>query len=504
MLSVVVRHKFSTFCMGSLALALTFVLAIVTPKDFIPPDDLGIIEGFVKMEDGTSPFETIKVQQEIGKILQKNDFCESIVTVGGAPTSNQGAFYIHLKPKNERPSIFKIINQFYEQISHIAGVQVFMKPYPLFELSVGTSTSPGAYQYTLQSFNPKTLYESADKMMAKIAKINGVSQVTSDMFNKEPQVNVLIDRDKASNFNITANDIELAIGYAYGGTKISQINGAIDQYDVVLETLPKDYKDPYMISKLYVSDQQVPLSNLAKITEGIGPLMVNHLNTLPSVTISFEVNKVPLGVIVQKIEDIAKEILPQDVIGEVQGTAKVFKETFHSLIALVLITIFVIYVILGILYENFVHPITVMSVLPPTAMGGLLTLFVCGESISLYSFVGIVMLLGIVLKNGIILVDFAIDEVEKKGLTPEEAMVSACRIRFRPILMTTIAAIMGAVPIAIGYGGSLAEARRPLGLAIVGGLIFSQILTLFVTPVIFIYLERLREFFKNKYANSLK
>jgi HAE1 family hydrophobic/amphiphilic exporter-1 len=496
-LNIIMGHKLSTLCFGLVALILTGVLTFVTPKDFIPPDDLGIVEGFLKMEDGTSPFETIRVQQEIGKILQKNECCDSIVTVGAAPTSNQGAFYINLKPRSKRESIFDLIPKFYEQLSSMTGVQIFMKPYPLFELSIGTSASLGAYQYTLQSFNTEKLYKTAEIFMEKMKTIAGVSQVTSDMFNKEPQVNVLIDRDKAYNFNISANDIELAIGYAYGGTKISQINGAIDQYDVVLETLPEAYKDPYMMSKLYVSDAQVPLSNLAKITEGIGPLMVNHLNTLPSVTITFEVEKgTPLGVALGEIQNLASEVLPTDVIGEVQGTAKVFQETFRSLVPLVIITLFIIYVILGILYENFVHPITVMSVLPPTAMGGLLTLFVCQEAISLYSFVGIMMLLGIVLKNGIILIDFAIEEMEKNKLSPQEAMISACKIRFRPILMTTIAALMGAIPIAIGYGGSLAEARRPLGIAIVGGLIFSQLLTLFLTPVIFIYLERVRAFFK--------
>ncbi len=496
-LNMIMERKLSTLCFGLVALVLTGALTFAVPKDFIPPDDLGIVEGFLKMEDGTSPFETIRVQQQIGKILQKNDCCDSIVTVGAAPTSNQGAFYINLKPRSQRESIFDLIPKFYEQLSSIPGVQIFMKPYPLFELSIGTSASLGAYQYTLQSFNTEKLYKTAEIFMEKIKSVPGVSQVTSDMFNKEPQVNILIDRDKAYNFNISANDIELAIGYAYGGTKISQINGAIDQYDVVLETIPEAYKDPYMMSKLYVSDAQVPLSNLAKITEGIGPLMVNHLNTLPSVTITFEVEKgTPLGEALGKIQTLASQVLPTDVIGEVQGTAKVFQETFRSLVPLVIITLFIIYVILGILYENFVHPITVMSVLPPTAMGGLLTLFVCQEAISLYSFVGIMMLLGIVLKNGIILIDFAIEEMEKNKLSPQEAMISACKIRFRPILMTTIAALMGAVPIAIGYGGSLAEARRPLGIAIVGGLIFSQLLTLFLTPVIFIYLERVRAFFK--------
>lgn len=498
-LSFVLRHKFSTFCAGNLAVVMTLFLAVVIPKDFIPPDDLGIIEGFLKMQDGTSPFETIKVQQEIGRRLEKLGFATSIVTAGGDPTSNQGNFYVNLKNRKERPSIFEIIPLFYETIADIPGIQVFMKPYPLFELSIGTSSATGAYQYTLQSFHQKELYIMAEKLMEEMKKISGISQVTSDMFNSEPQINIIIDRDKASNYNITANDIELAIGYAYGGTKISQINGQIDQYDVVLETLPKDYKDPEMLKKLYISDAQVPLSNLAKITEGIGPLMVNHLNTLPSVTISFEIDpSVPLGTVLDKIHALSHKILPKTIIGEIQGTAKIFKETFDSLLILIPITLFIIYIILGILYENFTHPLTVMSVLPPTAMGGLLTLLAFNFPLSLYSFVGVIMLLGIVLKNGVILIDFALDEMKTTQCSAEEGMLAACKMRFRPIWMTTVAALMGAVPIAIGYGGSLSETRRPLGFVIIGGLIFSQILTLFVTPVIFIYLEKLREYFGTK------
>ncbi|MCF7806419.1 MAG: efflux RND transporter permease subunit [Simkaniaceae bacterium] len=497
-LTWVLKHKVITAIGGFVSVALTLVLTLIIPKDFIPPSDLGVIEGFTKLEDGTSPFEAMRIQEEISKIVDKNDFVNSTVSAGAYPTSNQGIFWLNLTPYGKRKSIFEIQKIIDEQLSHIPNAQIFTKPLPLIELNIGTSTSMGNYQYTLQSFDTEALYTTAPLLVEKIKQIPGIKQVTSDMYNNEPQINLTINRDKASYYNVTAKDIENTLMYAYGGTKITQINGAFNEYNVILETLPHDYRDPSVLDLLYVGDNQVPLSAIVDMSETVAPLMINHFNTMPAVTITFDVSDVPLSTAISNIEAAAKELLPNNVFGNIQGTADVFKKTFNTLILLIIITLFVIYTVLGILYENFIHPLTVMSSLPPAALGGLLTLLIFHETISLYSFVGIIMLLGIVLKNGIILVDFAVEGMVTKNMDIEEAIEHACLTRFRPIIMTTVAALMGAVPVAIGVGSMIARTIRPLGLVIVGGLIFSQFLTLFLTPVVFIYLERLRRFFRSK------
>ena len=497
-LRVVLRHRLLTLFGGTISLAATVFLTMIVPKDFIPPSDLGVIECFVKFADSTSPFETIKKTHKIAKILEANPYVDNVMSIGGAPTGNQSMVFANLVPLDERPSIFKLQYTLKELLKDIPGVQVFMRPFPLIDLSIGTGMSKGDYQFSLQSFDKEKLYKAADEMLLKLSATTGLTQVTSDSYNHQPQINIAINRDKASNYNLTAQDIENTLGYAFGGTKISQIYGAIDQYDVLLETLPKDYKEPSDLEKLYVGTEQVPLSEVVDWTESVGPLQISHLNTMDAVTLSFDVKDIPLSEALNKVEEIASDTLPQDVHGSVQGTASVFKKTFSTLAFLIIITIFVIYVILGILYENFIHPITVMSALPPAAMGGLLTLLIFNEPLSLYSFVGMIMLLGIVLKNGIILVDFAVEGMREMKMGIEEAIEHACITRFRPILMTTIAALMGVLPIAIGAGGATAASRRPLGMVIVGGLIFSQILTLFLTPVVFIYLEKMRRFFSSR------
>ncbi|MDN3504149.1 MAG: efflux RND transporter permease subunit [Rhabdochlamydiaceae bacterium] len=494
----VLRHKISTLIAGMTSVALTLLLVSVLPKGFLPPDDTGIIQAFIKTEDGTSPYKTMDIAKYLGEKAMNHEYVERAVAIGGHPTSNQGIVFINLKPINERPSIFKLEPVFKEYLETIPGVEIFVKAFPLIELNIGTDSQMGNYQYSLQSFDSKVLYETAEKFMAQMKQIPGIAQVTSDMHISEPQLTIEIDRDKASNFNLTASDIEFALRYAYGGTKVSQINGEIDEYDVVLETQPIAYRDPSVLDKLYIGENQVPIKSVVNITQTIAPLEVNHLNTMPAVTFTFDLKDAPLSQVLASIEELADEMLPANVLGSVQGTANVFEETFQSLGYLILITIFCIYVILGILYENFIHPITVMSALPPAALGGLLTLYLFGETLSLYSFVGMLMLLGIVLKNGIILVDFAVEGMSKEGKTIEEAIEFACITRFRPILMTTIAAMMGAVPIASGIGGMTASSRQPLGMVIVGGLMFSQFLTLFLTPVVFIFLERLRRKFHSK------
>ncbi len=495
-----VKHRFITLMTGFTCLLVTGAFFYYIPKDFLPPDDLGFIQCFALAEDGTSPYQMINYQKELTYALRDHPYVEDIMAIAGIPQDNQSLFFIRLVPYKDRKPILEAIREFQKVLYPITGVQVFMKPLPLINLDVGTQTAMGNYQYTLQSVGTSDLYEDAEKLIMQMRGNPTFTQVTSDMHITEPQVMINIERDRASDLNITASDIENTFSFAYSGGRVSTINGALNQYNVIVETLPNAYKDPSVLNRLYITStpppgeapMQVPLSAITNWKESAGPLTINHLNTLPSVTITFDLHDVPLSTGLAELDALSEATLAPSIMGNVQGTADVFVATFKSLSFLFIITLFVIYIILGILYENFIHPLTVMSALPLATMGGLLTLIIFGQTLSLYSFVGLIMLLGIVLKNGIMMIDFA-NEAINEGKSITEAITWACHARFRPILMTTFAAMMGAVPIALGIGGLTALSRRSLGLAIVGGLIFSQILTLFVTPVIFIYLETLRE-----------
>jgi len=520
----VMRHKILTVGVGLLCIGGTLFFMAVIPKDFLPMDDLGFIEGFTQGPDGTSPYQMMRYQGEIQELVKNNPNVESVVSVGAVPIDSQGLLFIRLKPLKEREPMQKVVPEMYASLNTVAGINTFLKPVPLINLAIGTGSAQGAYQYSLQSIGDDKLYPAAEELINKMKTLPGFTQVNSDMHVNEPYVDIKILRDRAFDLNISAESIENSLMLAYSGGRVTQINGSLNQYDVIVETIPSAYRDPTVLDKIYVTSMvtspvpspavtfnipegmtttptkdpglvQVPLSAVAEWELTTGPLSINHLNTLPSVTVTFDLDDVPLSTALASLEQVAEQTLPSTVIGSIQGSADIFRQSFASLNFLFLIAIFVIYVILGILYENFIHPVTVMSALPPAAVGALLTLVIAGYSLDLYSFVGIIMLIGIVLKNGIIMIDFANEQMlhENKGI--EEAIELACFARFRPIIMTTFAAGMGAVPIALGIGGGTAQSRRPLGLAIVGGLIFSQIITLFLTPVVFIYMERLRALF---------
>lgn len=505
-LKFVLKHKFSTLVCGFLSVLATLFLFEKLPKDFLPPDDLGFIIGFSMTQDGTSPYEMMNLQEDIAKIAKDNESVVEVVSIGAQPYDNQSIFYIHLKDTNQRPGIQTVMNELYQKYSGVVGVDVFMKSFPLINLDIGTQTNKGQYQYTLQSFDQKQLYKYAENFIEQMKQNSAFTHVTSDLHNKAQEINITIDRDEASSHNVTAEAIEKTLMYAYGGTKVSMINTPINQYWVMLETLPNAYKDPSKLNKIYVTNEEqklVPLNQITKWQERVSPLTVGHLNTMPSVLISFDLNDIPLSLAITELNAIANEHLPPTIHGSVQGAAMTFQSTFSTLIFLLVIAIFVIYVILGILYENFIHPLTVMSALPPAALSGLVTLLIFQETLSLYSFIGLIMLIGIVMKNGIILVDFANEAlVTKLYDNPEEAVYYSATTRFRPIIMTSFSTLMGALPIALGIGGLTAESRRSLGLVIVGGLVFSQILTLFFTPIVYIYLERMRLFFKNLVAQK--
>ncbi|MBM3207152.1 MAG: efflux RND transporter permease subunit, partial [Chlamydiae bacterium] len=487
------NHRKTMLCVGGISLGLSVYLVAVLPKDFMPGDDIGLIQGFALTTDGTSPYQVAKDMDTLAKIAVQNPYVDSIVTIGSQPQDNQGVMYICLKPFSERPFAGYVALDLMKSMNSIPGVMVFMKPMPLINLQAGTTASRADYQYTLQSFSADSLFKYVPIMQQKMQQTPGLSSVTSDLDVHQPQVNLEILRDKASMLGITAQQIENVVSLAYANTNLSPINAPLNQYYVIMEVMPKFYEDPSMLSQIWITppgtNNSVPLSSIVKITQGLGPLTVNRFNGLPSATISFNLNNTSLSQAITSIENLARDTLPPDITGTVQGSANVFQQSFATLPFLIVIMMFIIYVILGILYENFFPPLTVMSTLPPAALGGLLTLMIFGLTLSLYAVIGLILLLGIVLKNGIIMVDFANERRELEKMSIYDSIYKSCVIRFRPILMTTLSAIMGAVPIAMGLGGMTALSRRPLGMVIIGGLIVSQILTLYLTPVIYTYIE---------------
>jgi len=496
----VMQHRLIILSVGLFCIVSSVAFFMIIPKEFLPDQDIGFLQGYTEARDGTSPFLMAKYQKEINDIIIQDPAVDKVVSVASFIEDNEGLMFIRLKPYKERGPLQNVIDRLMMQFSSVVGVNSFAATVPLINLQVGSEVK-ALYEYSMTAIDQNLLNKYTQKLKEKIKRQSGFTQVSTDLQITQPQVEIEIDRDRASDLHVSAGKIEELFEFAYSDGKISTIDADIDQYDVIIETLPKFYKDPTVLNQLYVrsnTNQLVPLNQILKISENVGPLTVNHLDGLPSATIAFNLKDLPLGPAISTIEDLAKKTLPESVSGKVMGTADVFKQSFSNLTFLFILTIFVIYLILGILYESFLHPITVMSTLPPATFGGLLTLYIFGETLSLYSFVGLVMLIGIVMKNGIMLVDFANDAKEKENKNSFDAIFSAAIIRFRPIMMTSIAALMGAVPIAIGMGGA-SQGTRPLGMVVVGGLVISQILTLFLTPVIYYYIDTIHEKFNKKF-----
>lgn len=499
------RHTIFILFIGLGCIFFSIYFAKVLPKDFLPPDDVGFIQGFTQAKDGTSPFKMAEYQEQISSLFRDDDRVSSIVSIASLNQDNEGMLFVKLKPYKDRGPMNPIIQQMSQKSASIVGINTFLSPLPLINLQVGQQTK-ALYQYAMTSIDPKALYTFSKQLENELRQSPKLSQVSSDLQISQPQVFVKIDRDRASSLNISASNIERVFDLAYSGGKISKINSPVNQYDVIIETKPKYYKDPASLNQLYIrsgTGRMVPMNGVTISDETVGPLTVNRINGLPSVTISFNPSfNTPLGTAVSEVEAKAEQILPKNVSGTVQGTADVFKKAFQNLNFLFIIMIFVIYIMLGILYEDFIHPLTVMSALPPATVGGLFTLYLFGETLSFYSFVGLILLIGIVMKNGILMVDFAIQLIRKENKSVYDGVYDACVIRFRPILMTSASALMGALPIAIGIGGASAEGRIPLGLTVVGGLIISQALTLYLTPIIFYYFEKMSQKFKTSDGNS--
>jgi HAE1 family hydrophobic/amphiphilic exporter-1 len=450
----------------------------------------------------------------------------------GSPTGNSGIIFMHLKPRSEREltrsvvydslrartsgwpvvsfvvraaqplfvhhlTIDDVIEELRPKFAQVPGIMAFMQNLPPIQIGGELTKSP--YQLTLQGTDPQELYANVEKLLGELNKIPGLLEVTSDLQISNPQVNVAIDRDKASSVGVSATQIENALFTAYGARQISTIYAPNNEYRVIMELLPQYQLDPSALSLLYIhsaNGMQVPLSAVATLTTNLGPLTVNHLGQLPAVTISFNTKPgVALGDAIRDVDRVTRQTLPSSISTSFQGSAQAFQNSLQGLGILLLMAILVIYIVLGILYESFIHPITILSGLPSAAFGALLTLQIFHIELNLYGFVGIIMLIGIVKKNAIMMVDFAL-EIQRGGgaATPEEAIYQGCIVRFRPIMMTTMAALMGTLPIALGVGPS-ADSRRPLGLVVVGGLVFSQLVTLYLTPVFYTYMEDFTQWF---------
>jgi len=477
-------------------LVATAVLFVLVPKGFIPTEDTGQIQGTTETLEGSS-YENMRDHQlAVADILRGDPNVAHFMSSVGGGTMNQGRLSIRLKPRTQRLSADAVLRELNPKLNSVPGIRTYLQV-PA-SIRIGGRPTKTQYQFTLQSADIDALYDNAAKLERALRGLPTLQDVTTDLQIKNPQVSLRIDRDRATSLGVTVQQIEQALYDAYGSRQVSTIYTPNNQYWVILELLPEYQRDPTALQLLYLRSQTgklIPLTSVASASNDVGPLSVNHSGQLPSVTLSFNLPPgVSLGAAVNEVQKAARQTLPSTISTGFSGTAQAFQASQQGLAFLLLLAIVVIYIVLGILYESFIHPLTILSGLPFAGFGALLTLFIFRTELSVYAFVGVIMLVGLVKKNAIMMIDFALDAERNEGKSPRDAIIQACSVRFRPIMMTTMAALMGTLPIAIGWGAG-GESRRPLGLAVVGGLAFSQLITLYVTPVVYTYLDTLQHRF---------